>query len=265
MATLRYQNGPNQSTLLSVEGAADPAFAKAYPYDLAHDLNQHPISSADDMAALDRFKKAYSDHKSDIEDAARKYFVSPDWLFGIMWAESRGKADLVSTDPRGVRSYGLFQISNPGIRGATSDEDMLDPGTNAGMAAKFIQSLFAGRDFALPQVASMYASGRSNASDNDVQNGVVIVGAKGPPIPVPHAPDAANPWDVAEPRPGFLMDVVRGANTAVALSEETDSTLAWVLGLGAAATVAYFFFRRSRTTVHGERYEPIGKLPELVG
>lgn len=248
MATLRYENGPNQSTLLSVIGGTTPGFEKPFAYDLTRDLNQQPIRTADEMADLERFKKAFDNYRSDIAEAAKKYHVPAAWLFGIMWAESKGKADLV-TDGNLRRSFGLYQISHPGIRGATSDEDLLDPENNINLAARFIGSLVAGRsDLALPQVASMFGAGRGNASDNDVQNGVVVVGPKGTPATMPHVPDAVNPWDVAEPRAGYLMDAVRGANTAVALSEEDDSTLGWVLGLGAAATVAYFFFRKSRKT-----------------
>ncbi len=247
MATLRYENGPNQSTLLSVIGGSSPVFEKPYAYDLTRDLNQQPIRATEDMDSLERFKKAFDSYRSDIDEAAKKYHVPASWLFGILWAESRGRADLV-TDGNLRRSYGLFQISHPGIRGAASDEDVLDPENNINMAAKFIGSLVGGRTgMTLPQVASMYGAGRSNASDNDVQGGVVTIGAKGAPLPISHAPDSANPWDVAEPRASYIMDVVRGSNTAVALGEEDDSTLGWILGLGAAATVAYFFFRKSKS------------------
>lgn len=170
-----------------------------------------PFPTAAGQATCDHIAAHYGDMFRAEADGAGIFWV---WLVAMAYRESGGNARAQSRDG----GSGLFQITDKGLRGGLSDEQLYDAQVNTRIAARYIADLRRrfGNDF--PRVSAafnagsprpdpkspwnLHATGDHILAEVEALNYVCTRGlpaVEAPPIadPLPAGPHASDPEDVA--------------------------------------------------------------------
>jgi soluble lytic murein transglycosylase-like protein len=142
--------------------------------DLPDAVERAPTLHGAETRVMDKIEEQWGDR-------CRAHSVQrqiPDgWLQAMIYRESGGKERAFRQEPNGWTGIGLFQITHPSLKlrkydwkserwvGGLTDEQVFDPETNIGIAAKYITGFIViyGNNF--PRVAAAFNAGSAKATD----------------------------------------------------------------------------------------------------
>jgi hypothetical protein len=99
--------------------------------------------------------KVWAKWREAIADAAEAARIPAEWVGAMVWRESGGSASIRSFD----HGVGLLQITNPGLKGGHSDDELCDPALNLSIGCSYIANLSSRYRGDFPSVSAAFNAG----------------------------------------------------------------------------------------------------------